>query len=222
MLARFTAMALLCLSMAAPATAQVVSDQTRLVAKAVTAVERLRRDDNFAPNIDSLLARARAVLVVPDLIKGGFIIGGEYGTGVLLTKDQGQWSSPAFYSIASGSVGLQIGVQDAETLYVIMNDGGLRAVMNNRFKAGADASVAVATVGAGAHAATTTNGHADIYAFSKAVGAYGGASLAGSGILPRHSWNAAYYGGNPSPEDIVIARRLDSPQADRLRDVLGR
>ncbi|MBC7953702.1 MAG: lipid-binding SYLF domain-containing protein [Rhodospirillaceae bacterium] len=204
------------------ATAQVVSDQTRMVAKAVTAVERLRRDTNIAPNIDSLLARARAVLVVPDLVKGGFIIGGEYGTGILLTRDNGSWSGPAFYSIATGSVGLQIGLQDSETLYIIMSDGGLRAIMNNRFKAGADASVAVATVGAGAQAATTTNGHADIYAFSKAVGAYGGASLAGSGILPRHSWNAAYYGGNPSPEDIIIARRLDSPQADRLRDVLGR
>ena len=77
MLARFTAMAVLCISMAAPATAQVVSDQTRLVVKAVTAVERLRRDPNMAPNLDSLLARARAVLVVPDLVKGGFIIGGE-------------------------------------------------------------------------------------------------------------------------------------------------
>lgn len=203
--------------------AQVVTDQTMMVGKAQATVERLRRDPHMEGPIANLLGRARAVLIVPDLVKGGFILGAEYGTGVLLTRDgDGRWSGPAFYSVASGSVGLQIGLQDAEAMFVIMTEGGLRAIMDNRFKAGADAGVALLHVGAGAEASTTLNVGADIYAFSKAVGAYGGASLAGSGILPRHSWNAAYYGGNPSPEDIVIARRLDSPQADRLRDVLGR
>jgi Uncharacterized conserved protein len=221
MLKRFTF--IFALALAAPAGAQGVGDQTQTVNRAVSTIERLRSDSKIEPNVRSLLARARAVLIVPDLVKGGFIIGAEYGTGVLLTRDgQGRWSGPAFYSVASGSIGLQIGVKDAETLFVIMNDGALRAIMENRFKAGADAGVALAHVGAGAEAATTLNAGADIYAFSKAVGVYGGASLEGSGILPRHSWNAAYYGGNPSPEDILIARRLDSPQADRLRDILGR
>ena len=103
-----------------------------------------------------------------------------------------------------------------------MSDGGLDAVMNNRFKAGAEAGVAVATLGGGASAATTTNVGADLYAFSKGVGLYGGAALDGAGVLPRHSWNAAYYGGNPSPEDILVKRSLDSPQANRLRDMLSR
>lgn len=208
---------------AVPARAEVVTDQTLLVHKAATTVERLRRDASLHRDLEAKLAQARAVLVVPDLVKGGFILGAEYGTGVLLTRDAGgHWSGPAFYSVASGSVGLQIGVQDAESIFVIMTDAGLRAVMDNRFKAGADAGIAVAHVGAGAEAATTTNAGADIFAFSKAVGAYGGASLEGSGILPRHSWNAAYYGGNPVPEDIVIARRLDNPQANRLKDLLAR
>lgn len=209
----------------APVTAyaEVVTDQTMMVGKAQSTVERLRRDPHMEGNIASLLARARAVLIVPDLVKGGFILGAEYGTGVLLSRDQsGQWSGPAFYSVASGSVGLQIGLQDAEAMFIIMSDGGLRAIMENRFKAGADAGVALLHVGAGAEASTTLNAGADIYAFSKAVGAYGGATLEGSGILPRHSWNAAYYGGNPSPEDILITRRLDAPQADRLRGLLGR
>lgn len=206
----------------APARADA-DDPARLVAKAASTVERLRRDPNMQHDVNSLLARARAVLIIPDLVKGGFILGAEYGTGVLLTRDRaGQWSGPAFYSIASGSLGLQIGLQDSETLFVIMSDGGLKAVMEDRFKAGADAGVAVAHVGAGAEAATTANAGADIYAFSKAVGAYGGASLEGSGILPRHSWNAAYYGGNPTPEDIVLARRLDNPHSSRLKDVLAR
>lgn len=221
-LARFATLAAL---LAAPAVhaQQVVTDQTIMVGKAQATVERLRRDPDMESHIAALLPRARAVLVVPDLVKGGFLIGAEYGTGVLLTRDpSGRWSGPAFYSVASGSLGLQIGLQDAETMYIIMTDGGLRAVMENRFKAGGTAGVALLHVGAGAEASTTFNSGGDIYAFNKAVGAYGGASLEGSGILPRHSWNAAYYGGNPSPEDIVIARRLDAPQADRLRDLLAR
>lgn len=219
---RITTFVLLAL-LVLPARADEVSDPSRTVAKAATTVERLRRASAMQGDVDRLLARSHAVLIIPDLIKGGFILGAEYGTGVLLTKDRaGRWSGPAFYSVASGSLGLQVGLQDSETMFIIMSEGGLRAVMTDRFKAGADAGVAVAHVGAGAEASTTGNGGADIYAFSKAVGAYGGASLEGSGILPRHSWNAAYYGGNPTPEDIVISRRLDSPQADRLRDLLGR
>ena len=220
----FVLLALLALAVPPTARAQgVVTDQTMMVGKAQATVERLRRDPNLEDNIASLLARAKGVLIVPDLVKGGFLLGAEYGTGVLLTRDaDGRWSGPAFYSVASGSIGLQIGLQDAEAMFVIMTDGGLRAVMENRFKAGADAGVALLHVGAGAEAATTLNVGGDIYAFSRAVGLYGGASLEGSGILPRHSWNAAYYGGNPTPEDILIARRLDAPQADRLRDLLGR
>lgn len=219
----FAPLLLLALALAGPARADAVTDQTMLVNKAATTVERLRRDGALRPDLEAKLARARAVLIVPDLVKGGFILGAEWGTGVLLTRDAGgQWSGPAFYSVASGSVGLQIGVQDAESIFVIMTDAGLRAVMENRFKAGADAGVAVAHVGAGAEAATTTNVGADIYAFNKAMGAYGGASLEGSGILPRHSWNAAYYGGNPTPEQIVVARQLDHPQAARLKDLLAR
>lgn len=221
---RITAFALLALfTMPLGTQADEVSDPSRMVAKAASTVERLRRASPMQGDVERLLARARAVLIVPDLVKGGFILGAEYGTGVLLTRDaSGRWSGPAFYSIASGSLGLQIGLQDAEVLYVILTEGGLNAIMDNRFKGGADVGVAVAHVGAGAEASTTTNAGADILAFSKAVGAYGGATLEGSGILPRHSWNAAYYGGNPQPEDIVIKRSLDSPQADRLRDVLAR
>ena len=210
-------------AMGSSAWAQAVTDQTQMVTKAVNTVERLRSETDRQPQISEKLAAARAVLIVPDLVKGGFFLGAEYGTGVLLTRGKdGLWSGPAFYSVASGSIGLQIGLQDAETLFIIMSDNGLDAVMNDRMKLGAAANVAVAVVGVGAEADTTTNVGADIYAFSNAAGLFAGVSLNGSGILPRHSWNAAYYGGNPVPEDILIARRLDSPQANRLKDVLTR
>lgn len=205
-----------------PARAQAVTDQTMMVARAVDTVERLRSDPNLQQVVTDKLAHARAVLIVPDLVKGGFILGAEYGTGILLARNaRGRWSGPAFYSVASGSVGLQVGLEDSETLFVIMSEGGLSAIMDNRMKLGADAGIALVVVGAGASASTTTNAGADIYAFNDAVGVYGGVSLEGSAILPRDSWNAAYYGGNPTPADIVLSDRVDSPQADRLRDVLA-
>lgn len=215
--------ALLTAVAAPPLAAQVVSDQSRMVAKAASTVERISRDAEFGPRLANLLPRARAAFIVPDLLKAGLLLGAEYGTGVLLVRgEDGRWSGPAFYSVASGSLGLQLGIQDSETVYVIMTEGGLNAIKDNRFKMGADAGVALAHVGAGAEASTTTNGGADIYSLSKAVGAYGGASLEGAAILPRHSWNAAFYGGNPHPDDILVSRSLDTPQADRLRDLLGR
>jgi lipid-binding SYLF domain-containing protein len=214
---------LMTLALCTGARAQPVTDQTMMLGKAVTTVERLRAEPNFGPTMIDLLGRAKAVLVIPDLVKGGFILGAQYGTGILLARGKdGRWSGPAFYSIAAGSIGLQIGLQDAEAVYVIMSDGGLAAVVDNKFKAGAGAGVAVATIGAGAEANTTTNAGADIYTFSKAVGLYGGAALDGAAILPRHTWNAAYYGGNPTPEDILFKRSPDSRQADRLRDILSR
>lgn len=208
---------------AGAAQAQAVNDSTQMVNRAIDTVERIRGEAMRRDMIADKLAHARAVLIVPDLVKGGFILGAEYGTGVLLTREaNGTWNGPAFYSIASGSVGFQIGLQDSETVFVIMSDNGLYAVMNDKMKLGADANVALIVVGGGAEADTTTNAGADIYAFSTAVGLFGGVSLQGSGILPRHSWNAEYYGGKPTPEDILIYHRYSNPQADRLKDVLAR
>jgi lipid-binding SYLF domain-containing protein len=210
-------------SLPAVAAPEAVTDQTLMVGRAATTLERLRTDANLSGNLTNALHQARAVFIVPDLVKAGFLLGAQYGTGILLARGtDGQWSGPAFYSVAAGSIGLQIGVQDAETVYVIMSEGGLQAIMADRFKLGAEAGLAVVTMGAGGEAATTSNVGADIYAFSRAVGLFGGAALDGAAILPRHSWNAAYYGATPLPEDILLQRRFDSRQADRLRDSLSR
>jgi len=217
------ALALIAWLIPAAVKAQTVTDQSVMVNRAVTTVERLRADPSMAESMNDLLPKARGVLIVPDLVKGGFFFGAQYGTGLLMVRDRnGDWSYPAFFSIAAGSFGLQIGLQDAEAIYVIMTDGGLNAVLDNRFKAGASAGVAVTVVGAGAEAATTTHVGADIYAFSRAVGLYGGLTLDGAGILPRHSWNAAYYGGNPTVQDVLYNRAVSNPQSDRLRGIVAR
>ena len=222
MIRRFLLISLLLLS-TLTAQAQGVTDQTQLVARAASTMDSLRSNADRKAVIDRKLATARAVLIIPDLVKGGFFFGAEYGTGVLLTKGRdGLWSGPAFYTVTSGSFGLQIGLQDADTVFIIMSDSGLSAIMNDEMKLGTAANIALVSIGAGAEADTTTNTGADIYAFSSSAGLYAGVSLHGSGILPRASWNSAYYGQPVSPEDIVIRRRVDNPQSNRLRDVLSR
>ncbi|MCC7273942.1 MAG: lipid-binding SYLF domain-containing protein [Alphaproteobacteria bacterium] len=167
------------------------------------------------------MRRAKGVIVIPSLVKGGFILGGEGGSGVLLVRGRdGSWSNPSFVTMGAGSIGLQIGVQTAEVLFMIMTDKGLQSVMADEFKVGADASIAVGPMGAGVEAGTTANLRADIVSFSRTQGLFGGVSFEGSLIKPRGSWNERYYGRQVSVRDIVIERRVSNPGADALRRAL--
>ena len=127
------------------------------------------------------LRKAKAVVICPNIFRAGFFFGGEGGGCVLSARtDDGSWSYPAFYTLGSGSFGLQIGVQSAEVMMIIMTDGGLNALLNSQFKFGADAGLSVATLGAGVNGSMSTALNADIISFSKSEGLYGGVSLSGS------------------------------------------
>jgi len=157
----------LVLAFAQPAAAASVKPE-ELVEESRFTVERLLTDPD-RPEILPVVEKARGVLIIPELFKGGFIFGAEGGSGVLLVRgSDGSWSSPAFYTLAAGSFGLQAGAQVSETIFALMNDGAINAFMSNEFKLGADASVAVGPLGAGIEASTTTNLDKDIYAFSRA------------------------------------------------------
>jgi len=205
-----------------PARAQVSQQQT--INQALATIERMKTDQNFQKNFQATLTESRAVLIVPSLYKGGFIVGGQYGNGVLLAHaPDHSWSYPAFYSMTGGSFGLQIGVVDTAILFIIRTDKGLEAVMNNQFKFGADAGITFVAVGGGVGASTTSAMGADIVAFSLGgIGLYGGLSLEGTALSPRESWNAAYYGQAVAPRAIVIDHTVTNTQADRLRDFLAR
>ena len=154
-----------------------------------------------------MLRRARGVMICPRVFKAGFFFGGEGGACVLLARaGNGTWSYPAFYGMGSGSFGLQIGIQDSQFIMMIMTEKGLHAVLDSQFKFGADASIAIATIGAGVQGSTTGALGADIIAFSQSRGLYGGISIEGSLMGQRSEWNRAYYG-----------RRLRHA-ADRHRD----
>jgi lipid-binding SYLF domain-containing protein len=159
------------------------------------------------------LPKARGVFIVPQMIRGGFILGGSGGSGLLLAQDYktGAWSQPVFYSMGSVSFGLQIGADASEIILLIMTDKGLDAMMSKEFKLGADAAVAAGPVGGSAKAQT-----ADILAFGRAKGAYAGLSVEGALISPRDKWNNSYYGTPVRPVDIIVRGLVHNPKADTL------
>jgi lipid-binding SYLF domain-containing protein len=206
----------------APAMAETLQDQQALVDRATLAAQEVLNDAQ-GHDAREMLPRARAVMICPRVFKAGFLFGGEGGGCVLLARGgQGSWSSPAFYSVGGGSFGLQAGIQDAEVMMMIMTTNGLRAVMDSQFRLGADASVAVVTVGGGVEGATTTNLNADIVAFARTRGLYAGVSLQGSVMSSDSGGDAIYYGQEVGPVDILMAMRVNNPAADPLRAVLMR
>ncbi len=196
-------------------------DAQELVDKAALTAESLLRNPDFS-DLASYMRRAKAVLVFPQILKAGFILGAEGGRGVLLVRGaDGSWSPPAFYTLAAGSIGLQIGGQVSELVMTVMNDGALAAMMKNKVQLGGEVSVAVGPLGKGAEAATTTNLNSDVVAFSKTVGLFGGGALEGAGLIPEHDWNRSYYNApQATPESIVLERQYYNVGADRLRRAL--
>jgi len=217
---RMTACALTALTLLAAPMARAASDEQNLVDRARITLDDVKRDKEFG-NTQQLLKRAKAVMIVPSLFKGGFFVGGEGGTAVLVAKSAGDWSYPAFYTLASASFGLQIGLEEAELIIIVMNDKAMSAFMRNEFKIGADAGLAIVTLGSSAEAATTSAAGADIVVWASASGAYAGVTINGSIIKPRKGWNDAYYGHAVSVSDIVSKRNVSNPGADPLRQNLA-
>jgi len=204
----------------APA-ALALSEQQEIVDKSRITFDKLITSEEFG-ELPGYVKRAKALLIYPTLIKGGFILGGEGGTGVLVVRDQNLgWSDPAFYTLAAGSIGLQIGGQVSEAVFTIMSQKALDAVLDNQMKFGGDMSIAAGPVGKGIGADTTTNLEADVYSFAKTAGLFGGVSFEGAGILKRDSWNAAYYGQGATPYAIVIERKFSNPNAQQLKNALS-
>lgn len=196
------------------------SEPQELVEKARLTAERLLTHPEFS-TLRGWMRRAKGVLVVPSLLKAGFLVGGEGGSGVLLAFDRNKgWSDPAFYTLASGSFGLQFGFQDSQVMFVIMTDKGLEALINKRVKLGVDASVAVGPTGAGVEGATTAGLGADIYSFALSRGMFGGVSFEGSVAIERNDWNRSYYGEGATPTAIVMERKFTNARTSGLRKAL--
>jgi lipid-binding SYLF domain-containing protein len=221
--ARLLFFVVLSLALVGPSPAHAQVDQQQTVNSALSTIERLRNSEGFAKELQPRLQKARAVLIVPSLYKGGFVFGAQYGNGVLLGHlPDGTWSYPAFYTIEGGSFGLQIGMESASIVFLVMSDKALNAILSNQFKFGADTGVTFLAIGAGINASTTSNLGADIIAFSlTGIGLYGGLSLEGTILAPRETWNASYYGKDVASRALILDNATANPDADKLRDFLA-
>jgi lipid-binding SYLF domain-containing protein len=191
------AMALIAGLAAAPARADDMAD---LLHDANTTVDNLKHDPSFA-TARSMLQTARAVYIVPKLVKGGFIFGAEGGDGVLLRRNGRGWSAPRFYSMGSASFGLQAGLQQAQLVFIINSDRALSGIEHGNFKIGGQGGVTVANLSAGAEGATTLHG-GDMVVWTSGTGAYAGLTFNGTVIRPDKDLNA---------------RPATGPAAQRLR-----
>jgi SH3 domain-containing YSC84-like protein 1 len=197
-------------------------EQQTLVDRATLTLQEMMTQ-NVSQDPKSLLRNAKAVMICPRIFKAGFFFGGEGGSCVMLARGgNGTWSYPAFYTIGSGSFGLQFGIEDNQLLMLIMTEKGLNAVLDSQIKLGANASVAVATVGASIQGSTTTAVGADIVAFAASRGLFGGIALEGSVMSTDTQWNQAYYGQPFAARQLVMQMQGANPGADPLRDLLTR
>jgi len=213
---RFVLAALLALL---PLAARAQTEQQALVDRATLTVQEMFSDQNAGDAL-KMLRQATAALICPRIFKAGFIFGGSGGRCVLTGRGPSGWTDPAFYTIGSGSFGLQAGVQDSELVLLILTHRGLRAVLDSQFKIGADASIAVATIGAGVEGATTAALRADIVAFSHTRGLFAGISLQGSLISATSAWNQSYYGRPLAAQQIVLQGEGNNQGAEPLRGML--
>lgn len=200
------------------------NEAQRVVDRSTLSVESLLGDNSGqAQNARQFLKRAKAVVVCPRIFRAGFVFGGEGGECVLVSRAaNGSWSDPAFYSMGSGSFGLQIGAQDAEVMIFLMNDTALQAFLNSQFKLGADAGVSVATIGTGIGGSTGTAFGADMVTVAKSRGFYGGISLSGSVFSNDSALDQQYYGKSVGARSIVVRMSVSNPGANPLRAMLGK
>ena len=169
-----------------------------------------------------LLRDARAIAVIPDVLKVGFVFGGRRGEGLISVKNpDGTWSNPSFISFGGGSVGFQIGVSKTDVILVFRTQRGVDSIVNGKFTVGADASAAAGPVGRTASAATDSQLKAEIYSYSRARGLFAGVALDGSVIKIDYDANAAVYGAGVTPRRIFEGGVSKVPAAVvRFRDAL--
>jgi len=161
--------------------------------------------------------KAVCVLVIPAVKKGAFVVGGTYGRGAITCRTgddfSGGWSAPAMFRLIGGNIGFQIGGQETDFMLLVMNDGGVKAILRGKVKLGADASVAVGPVGRTADAQTNGSMQAQVLAYSRARGLFAGVALEGANLQEDEEANMILYGRELSAMDIVRRGKAQTPES---------
>jgi lipid-binding SYLF domain-containing protein len=190
------------------------AEQQKLVDQATTSLSNFLRDPDMTW-LQQNIGRAKAVIIAPEVLKAGFIFGGSGGRAVVLARDpkSGKWAGPAFFALATASVGFQAGVSVSEVVTLVMTDKGMNSLLSASFKLGGDASVAAGPVGAGA----SSNVVADFVSFARAKGVYGGLNLDGTVINTSNDWDELYYNKKGlSTPDILVRMSAHNKGGDKL------
>ena len=180
--------------------------------------------DNDVPQ--ELWERAECVVVIPNTKKAAFIVGGEYGKGVMSCRNAaspGGWTAPAFMMLVKGSFGFQIGGQSTDLVLLVMNQNGVKHLLEDKVALGAEASLAAGPVGRNARAMTDAQLKAEILSYSRAQGLFAGIDLTGGVLKPDPDANEDVYGKDIHTSNIVIDRTVRTPpEADAFMRALNR
>ena len=166
------------------------------------------------------VGRAKAVVIAPKITKAGLVVGGSGGRAVVVARDPqtGRWIGPAFYTLTTASVGLQVGVSVSEVVMLVMTDAGLEGLLKNSFQMGGNLAIAVGPVSRNAR----TDLIADIVSFSRSQGVYVGVDLTGTVVALSDDWNRLYYGRSVEASDILVRQTVHNEHASQLRRLLAR
>jgi len=187
-----------------PVPAHAQSNEDKRVTDSAAVLETLvRAPDQGIP--EHILTRAEAIVVIPSLVKGGFIVGAQHGRGLMSVRNRetNKWSAPGFVALTGGSIGWQIGVQAVDLVLLVMNRDGVKDLLDNEFKLGANASVAAGPLGRQGEASTDASLSAQILAYSRAKGLFAGLSLEGASLRIDRDANEKFYGRSVSKDDMV-------------------
>lgn len=163
---------------------------------------------------EEVMSSARCIVVIPNLVKGGFIIGGEHGRGIASCRTADGWSAPAFVSVGGGSWGLQIGVEGVDLVMVVMNEQGLQNMLSSKFELSGAASASAGPVGRHASAGTDWKMNTEVLTYSRSHGVFAGITLNGAVIQQDVDSTRAIYGRNASFKS-VLSGKVRAPKSTR-------
>lgn len=210
---------LLVAGIARPALAEGPTDEQVLVDQAQLTFQDFKAAPEMGWFRDALI-NAKGMMIVPNLVKGGLLVGGSGGKGVFLARDAttGAWRGPAFYNMGSVTVGLQIGAEAMEVVILAMSDDAVKAMMSRQFKLGADLSVAAGPVGIGSSGGTSMPTEPFV-SFARAKGLFAGLNIEGAVVTVDRDANHAYYGNDATPEGLLMGGEAGE-KASGLRESL--
>jgi len=203
--AAFIVIAIACLMFGMSTAPAFAGDEARKIEDCVDVVKAVKAipEEGIPP---VLLKNAQGIMIIPGVIKVGFVIGGRYGTGILTVRDEkGHWSDPVFVKIAGGSFGWQIGAQSTDLILVFKSKKSVNGILNGKFTIGADASVAAGPVGRSAEGATDVTLKSEIYSYSRSRGLFAGISLDGAALMIDNDADASFYGGKELDSKKILS-----------------